>query len=82
MNDDKVLMFIMMNGRPLASEGNFNLVRDLVDKKAVWFCAMHIQFHQPFYIYLPNVESVHLVPRESVFVGPPKVLTPGGGRTN
>jgi len=82
MNEDKVLLFFMINGRTLASEGSLEAIKIRDEHDGPWFVATHIELKEPFLIYLPNVESVHQVPRSAVFVGEPKILTKVGGRTN
>ena len=72
---DKVLMFLMLGGVMLASEGSFsNLISTLGDL----FMARRPDNDEPYYIVLRNVLSVQLVDRTLVISGKPLIEAVGG----
>ena len=82
---DTVLLFLMEGGSVMASEGRLDEFRGL-DKDNSGFSFSTVLFYQALHpitnqMYLINVNkivSVQEVSRESVKLGPNKVVLPGG----
>ena len=71
---DKVLVFLMLGGAMLASEGQLDNIAWELGR----FNAVRPDNHERYTICLANCLSVNLVPRDSVVAGAPKIVVPGG----
>lgn len=80
MTYDKVLLFLMLGGAQIASEGTFESV--MLQWKYGRFTAKHIKTGEEFHINLATTLSVILVERSKVLTGPIKVVMPPEGGLN
>ena len=78
--NEKVLLFKMVTGLLLASEGTLDQVMGAGTGSLYW--ATNPIDGQSYLIGLACVEAVQLVEREKLMQGPQKVFMPGSGKLN
>jgi hypothetical protein len=78
--NEKVLLFKMVTGVLLASEGGLENVPN--NNMSAFFWATNPIDGQQYLIGLACVEAVQLVEREKLMQGPQKVFMPGSGKPN
>ena len=79
MSEDKVLLFVMLGGAQIASEGKID---EPFDSYGNFYTASHIKNGEAFVINLRNVISIIAVERSKVLTGPVKVVMPPEGGFN
>ena len=77
---DTVLLFLMEGGAVMSSEGNLQQFYEhgLLEPRRIFYIALHPLTCQKYLINMERILSVQQVPRESVKMGPNKVVLPGG----
>ena len=77
---DTVLLFLMDGGAVMSSEGNLESFQKDVNNhpKDSFYIACHPVTAQMYILNVTKIISVQEVPRESVKLGPNKVVLPGG----
>ena len=81
MAEDKVLLFLMLNGAQMASEGILDR-HYIVGAVGGWYEATHVKTGEHFLINLGSVASIISVDRSKVLTGPVKVVMPPEGGLN
>jgi hypothetical protein len=80
--NEKVLLFKMVTGVLLASEGTLEQVKYAGEQGWMLFWAQNPLDQSYYLIGLACVEAVQLVEREKLMQGPQKVFMPGSGKPN
>lgn len=76
---DKILIFLMLGGAMLASEGTIHSVTEYLNRDQEFFLATRPDDGVQYIINLHMALSINSVPRESVMAGPNKIVVPGSG---